>query len=252
MFTTSYLTAGSGRPLVFLHGAYGNQPLPLFDILAKNFEVIAPWHPGWGANSPGDIEQIDDVIDLALYYQDFFDALGLDRPVLVGHSLGGMLGAEVAALCSPCLSRLVLIAPIGLWRDDAPIPDFFTLSPQALAPLVWADPGSPAAQAMLAQPDSQEEMARRMLERAQALAAAGKFIWPIPDKGLKKRIHRIKIPTLLIWGEEDKLAPPVYAGDFQEEILGSQLTTIPNASHMVMVEQQDRVADAIVRFAREE
>jgi pimeloyl-ACP methyl ester carboxylesterase len=105
---------------------------------------------------------------------------------------------------------------------------------------------------MLAQPDSQEEMARRMLERAQALAAAGKFIWPIPDKGLKKRIHRIKTPTLLIWGEEDKLAPPVYAGDFQDKILGSQLTTIPNASHMVMVEQQDRVADGIVKFAREE
>jgi pimeloyl-ACP methyl ester carboxylesterase len=251
-FTTSYLTGGSGQPLVFLHGAYGNQPLPLFDRLAESFEVFAPWHPGWGADSPDDIEHIDDVIDLALYYQDFFDALGLIGPVLVGHSLGGMLAAEIAALCSPCVSRLVLIAPIGLWRDDAPIPDFFTLGPQALAPLIWADPESPAAQAMLAQPDSQEEMARRMLERAQALAAAGKFIWPIPDKGLKKRIHRIKTPTLLLWGEEDKLASPVYAQDFQQKIPGSQLVAIPDASHMVMVEQQDRVAEEIVKFAREE
>jgi pimeloyl-ACP methyl ester carboxylesterase len=252
MFTTSYLTAGRGRPLVFLHGAYGNQPLPLFDALAEHFTVYAPWHPGWGADSPDDIEKVDDVIDLALYYQDFFDALGLDRPVLVGHSLGGMLAAEVAALCSPCVSRLVLIAPIGLWREDAPIPDIFTMGPQALAPLVWADPESPMAQAMLAQPDSQEETARRMLERAQALAAAGKFIWPIPDKGLKKRIHRIKTPTLILWGEQDKLAAPVYAQDFQEKIRGSQLVMIPNGSHMVMLEQQDRVVDEIVRFARED
>jgi len=252
MFTTSYLTAGRGRPLVFLHGAGGNQPLPLFDTLAENFQVIAPWHPGWGTDSPDDLQHLDDVIDLALYYQDFFDALGLDRPVLVGHSLGGMVAAEVAAFCSPCVSRLVLIAPIGLWREDAPIPDIFTMSPQALAPLVWADPQSPAAQAMQVQPDSQEEMARRMLERAQALAAAGKFIWPIPDKGLKKRIHRIKTPTLLLWGEQDKLAPAIYAQDFQEKIPGSQLVTIPNASHMVMIEQQNRVATEIVKFAREE
>src|SRR5262245_57624926 len=133
-FTTPYLTAGSGPPLVFLHGAYGNQPLPLFDMLAERFTVCAPWPPGWAG------ESLDDVIDLALYYQDFFDALGLERPVLVGHSLGGMIAAETAALCSPCISKLVLIAPMGLWREDAPIPDIFTMGPQSLAPLVWSDP----------------------------------------------------------------------------------------------------------------
>ncbi|MGH2585899.1 MAG: alpha/beta fold hydrolase [Dehalococcoidia bacterium] len=252
MFTTSYLTGGRGRPLVFLHGAYGNAPLPLFDLLAENFTVYAPWHPGWGAESPDDLDHLDDVIDLALYYQDFFDALGLDRPVLVGHSFGGMVAAETAALCSPCLSRLVLIAPIGLWRDEAPIPDIFTMSPKDLVPLVFNDPESPIAQQMLTPPDSQEEMAKRMLERAQALAATGKFIWPIPDKGLKKRIHRVKTPTLILWGETDKLAPPVYAQDFHEKIAGSQLVMLPDASHMVMVEQGPPVAEEIARFAREE
>jgi pimeloyl-ACP methyl ester carboxylesterase len=144
---------------------------------------------------------------------------------------------------------LVLIAPIGLWREDAPIPDIFTMGPQSLAPLIWSDPESPLAQAMLAQPDSQDEINRRQLERAQALAAAGKFIWPIPDKGLKKRIHRIKAPTLIVWGEDDKLASPVYAGDFQRAIAGSKLVTVPNASHLVLVEAGPRVAEEIVRFA---
>jgi pimeloyl-ACP methyl ester carboxylesterase len=252
MFTTPYLVAGSGRPLVFLHGAYGNQELPLFGTLAEHFTVYAPWHPGWAPESPDDLHHLDDVVDLALYYQDFFEALGLERPVLVGHSLGGMFAAETAALCSPCVSRLVLIAPIGLWRDDAPIPDIFTMGPQELAPLVWSDPASPMAQAMLAQPESQEEQNRRILERQQSLAAAGKFIWPIPDKGLKKRIHRIKTPTLLIWGEDDKLASPVYADDFRRGIPQAQLVTVRNASHLVLVEQGDRVAQEIVKFAREE
>jgi len=251
-FTTPYLTGGSGRPLVFLHGAYGNQPLPLFDRLAERFTVYAPWHPGWAAESPDDLEHLDDIIALALYYQDFFDALGLAQPILAGHSFGAMVAAETAALCSPCISRLVLIAPMGLWRDDAPIPDIFTMGPAVLAPLVWSDPESPMAQAMLTQPDSDEELARRQLERAQALAAAGKFIWPIPDKGLKKRIHRIKTPTLLLWGEDDKLVPAIYAEEFRRSIPQAQFVTVPNASHMVMMEQADRVAAEIVRFAREE
>ncbi len=137
LLTTKYLTAGRGRPLVFLHGAGGHPgALPLFDRLAERFTVYAPWHPGWGEPAE-DLDHLDDVIDLALYYHDFFDALELPRPVVVGHSLGGMIAAEAAALCSPCMARLVLIAPAGLWRDDAPIPDFFTMGPQSLAPLLW-------------------------------------------------------------------------------------------------------------------
>jgi len=252
MFTTPYLVGGTGRPLVFLHGAYGNQELPIFGKLAEHFTVYVPWHPGWAPESPDDLERLDDVIDLALYYQDFFEVLGLERPVLVGHSLGGMFAAETAALCSPCVSRLVLIAPIGFWRDEAPIPDIFTMGPQQLVPLVWSNPESPMAQAMLTAPESQEEQNRRILERQQSLAATGKFIWPIPDKGLKKRIHRVKAPTLLIWGEDDKLVPPVYAEDFRRGIPQARLVTVPDASHLVMVEQADRVAEEIVAFARDD
>lgn len=250
-FLTRYLTAGEGPPLVYLHAAGGLQgPLPLFEKLAAHFTVYAPWHPGWGER-PEDLDHVDDVIDLALYYQDLFEALGLDRPILVGHSFGGMVAAEVAALCSPCLSRLVLIAPIGLWRDDAPIPDIFTMGPQELASLLWHDLESPAAQQMLARPQSDEEAAAAMIARIQALAATGKFIWPIPDKGLKKRIHRITAPTLILWGESDTLVPTVYAHEFHDRIRGSRVQIIAKAAHMLPVEQADRVAEAIIEFARD-
>lgn len=249
MFETEYMQGGSGAPLVFLHGTAGSMSLPVLDTLAQSFTVYAPTHPGWNERAE-DLDHLDDVIDMGLYYQDFFDALGIKKPLLVGHSLGGMFAAETAALCSPCISRLVLIAPVGLWRDDTPIPDIFTMGPGAMAPLVWHDLEHPVAKAMMTPPETQEQTAQAMLGRAQSLAATGKFIWPIPDKGLKKRIHRINVPTLLVWGESDKLVPPVYGTEFQQRIAGSKLVTIPNASHMVLVEQADRVADEIRRFAQ--
>jgi pimeloyl-ACP methyl ester carboxylesterase len=252
MFSTRYYQGGSGRPLVYLHAAGGLQaPLPLFDRLAEHFTVYAPVHPGWGTN-PDDLMHVDDAIDMALYYQDFFDAVGIERPVVVGHSIGGMFGAELAAICSPCLSRLVLLCPAGLWRDDVPIPDFFTMQPPEMMKLVWHDVESPIAKAAMTPPESQEAMAEMMIARAQSLAAAGKFLWPIPDKGLKKRIHRIKTPTLILWGESDKLIPPAYAEEFHQKIAGSVLKMIPEASHMLPVEQMERVAQEIVNFAREE
>lgn len=250
MFTTQYLQGGSGQPLLFLHGAGGmSGPTPLLDRLAERFTVYAPWHPGFGP-SVDDLDKIDDLLDLSLYYQDLLDALGLERPVVVGHSFGGMIAAEMAAICSPCLDKLVLIAPAGLWRDDVPVADFFTMSPSTMAPLIWHDPESPVAKAASTPPETQEQTMAAMLARAQAMAAAGKFLWPIPDKGLKKRIHRIKAPTLILWGESDGLVPAVYAEDFHQKIAGSQLTMIPEAAHMVVLEQAEKVAQAIIEFAR--
>jgi pimeloyl-ACP methyl ester carboxylesterase len=250
LFTSAYQVGGSGPPLVFLHGA--GMPAgvnPTMAKLADHFTVYAPIHPGWG-ETPEEIDHIDDIIDFALYYQDFFDAVGIERPVVVGHSLGGMLAAEIAALCSPCISKLVLVAPVGLWRDDLPIPDIFTMGPQQLAPIVWHDLESPAAKAMLTPPETPEAQAQALLARAQSMAAAGKFLWPIPDKGLKKRIHRISVPTLILWGESDQLAPAGYAHEFNQKIKHSQLQLIPAASHMVLVEQPAACAEAILSFAK--
>ena len=209
LFNLELAQAGSGDPLLFLHGSGGVRWGPYLDMLAEQFTVYVPSHPGFG-ESDG-LDHIDDILDLALFYHDVMDELGLESAHLVGHSLGGMLAAEMAALCSHRVRRLVLANPVGLWRDEEPVVDFFALTPSEYVRHVYHDPESPAAKEALAPPDSQDAMMEAMYQRLQSLSAAGKFLWPIPDKGLKRRIHRIKTPTLIVWGESDRLVPPSYA-----------------------------------------
>lgn len=238
--------AGQGEPVVFLHGAGGLLWDPFLDALSDRFTVYAPYLPGTG-NSSG-LENIRDLWDLVLGYYDLFDKLGLESANVVGHSLGGMIAAELAANDQSRVRSLVLIAPAGLWRDDTPIPDIFATLPEELGPLVVADPNSPVAQMMRQMPEDLDQRMEMMIARIQNMQAAAKFLWPIPDKGLKFRIHRIKAPTLLLWGRQDRLIAPVYGEDFQRQIPGSKLTLIENASHLVTVEQTPQVIAAIDSF----
>jgi pimeloyl-ACP methyl ester carboxylesterase len=246
-FRTLVRSAGAGDALVFLHGAGGLRGWPPFlEALTRSFRVIAPEHPGFG-QSEG-LEHLDDVVDLALYYTEFFDALGLDEPYVVGHSLGGMIAAEVAAIAPQRVDKLVLIAPVGLWLDEHPVLDFFAATPEELAAAIFHDPSSPVAREMMALPSEPEAQLEATLERTKNLSAAGKFLWPIPDKGLKKRIHRIAAPTLLLWGASDRLVPPVYGEAFLKHIDGAQLAVFRGASHMLPFEKPEEVVEAITDF----
>ena len=246
MFKAHMLQGGSGDPLLFLHGTDGLREGAYLDQLAEHFTVYAPWHPGFGP-SEGD-EHIDDIIDLALYYHDLMDALGLESAHVVGHSMGGMLAAELAALCSHRVRRLVLANPIGFWRDDDPVLDFFTLAPKQLAPYEWHNPESEAMQEAYPTPEGGEAMAEMMFERMRALASATKYLWPIPDRGLKRRIHRITSPTLIVWGESDRLVPPSYAEDFRSRIRDAQVVILPECGHMPMFEKRDDFVALVTEF----
>ncbi|MGH7806189.1 MAG: alpha/beta fold hydrolase, partial [Candidatus Binatia bacterium] len=131
--------AGKGAPLLFLHGAGGIfQENPFLDALAERYHVLAPEWPGYG-ESKGE-EQLEDMLDFTLHGWDVVDALGLERPHLVGHSMGGMIAAEMACIAPNDLAKLVLIGPAGLWLDEHPIPDLYSLFPVELAPLLSHDP----------------------------------------------------------------------------------------------------------------
>lgn len=246
-FTTVVQWGGRGAPLLFLHGAGGPMVgAPFLDELAKYFTVYAPAHPGFG---PGEgIEHLDEILDLTLYYLDFLDELQIDRPHVVGHSMGGMLAAEMAALAPYRLHRLVLVGAAGLWLEDTPIPDFFTFKPPQLLEAALHDPTGPLGQMLLKQFESPE----MQMEMYRCLASAGKFLWPIPDKGLKKRIHRIQLPTLLLWGASDKLIPPVYGEAFLQAIPGARLVTLPHSGHLPMLEEPDAFVQAVTGFLLEE
>jgi pimeloyl-ACP methyl ester carboxylesterase len=247
MFSVHLRRGGSGDPFVFLHGAGGQAAIePWMETLAERYEVIVPEHPGWGSSTG--IDHLDDVIDMALFYHDLFDTLGLASVNLAGGSLGGMFAAEIAALAPSYVRKLVLVDPAGLWLDEAPMADFFIMTPQELGKAIWADPEAAAARMPQIDPEDREAQAKATLTREKAMSATGKFIWPIADKGLKKRIHRIKAPTLIVWGEQDGLIPPVYGPLFQKSISGSKLVTIPNAGHVPMVEQPDAFVKAVSDF----
>ncbi|GBD24481.1 MAG TPA: alpha/beta hydrolase [Gemmataceae bacterium] len=250
MFKPRVYRAGKGEPLLWLHGAGGMAQgfTPDLEALAERYEVIAPVHPGWD-DTPG-LEHLDDVHDMVVYYQDFCDAIGLTSFYLAGHSLGGMFAAELAAARPDMVRKLVLVAPVGLWMDETPVTDMFILLPQELPQYLVADPSNlpPALQELFRPPADADEMAERMYRQIANFAATGKFIWPIPDKGLKKRIHRIKAPTLILWGDGDRLVPPAYGELFHRLIPNSQLAVIPGAGHLLPLEKTEEYVREVTAF----
>lgn len=239
---------GSGPALVFLHGPWGLAWDPFLDELAKSFTVHAPEHPGTTPETPDDVYQLDGLWDLVLCYDELLAALGVDNAALVGHSFGGMLACELAAAYPARVRRLALIAPLGFWRDGDRVVNWMMLDPARLPEYVFRDPKSEAARRMFgtgADPDAATEARVRL---AWGMGATGKFIWPIPDKGLKKRIHRVTAPALLIWGKEDRLVPPVYADEFTRRLRGARVQTVDGAGHVPHLEQPDVVARMVREF----
>ena len=159
------------------------------------------------------------------------DELGIERAHVVGHSYGGMLAAELAAHRPEKVSRLVLVSSLGLWLEEAPISDFFILTPEERAQALWHNPESDAAKRALSVAEDPEAQREAELNQVQTLATVGKFIWPIPDRGLSKRIHRLTMPTLLVWGESDSMVPPEYGRAFQHLLPKSTLRVIEKCGH---------------------
>jgi pimeloyl-ACP methyl ester carboxylesterase len=243
-----YLEGGSGQPLVFLHGAGGvTADDPFLTKLAESFHVYAPLIPGYGDSE--ECHEIRDMLDFTLHTWDVVDALGLKDPVLVGHSMGGMIAAEMAAVCPNDVSRLGLIAPAGLWLDDHPIADIFVKLPYEMPALLYHDEAAGAAKLTTGLAlDDPKFLQSFLVTNARQLGMAGRLLFPIPERGLSERLYRVKAKTILIWGDSDKLVSPVYAHEFKRLIKGSQLVSIPEAGHMVLAEKTRETVAAIQRL----
>jgi pimeloyl-ACP methyl ester carboxylesterase len=237
------LSAGEGDPIVYLHGAGGLFWDPFLDGLAEGHQVLAPEHPGSG-QSQG-VEHVEDVWDLVLHYNELLDELGVGRATLLGHSFGGMVAAEIAANNPERVERVVLIAPIGLWLDEHPVPDISGIPPEQLPGLVLADPDGPLAE-LLPAPDPGDPEA--LLVASNSMASVLQFIWPLPDKGLRKRLYRLRTPTLLVWGAQDRLVDPVYGQAFLAAIADARLEVVAGAGHLPQLEQQEVVAALVADF----
>ncbi len=242
------LEAGSGMPVVFFHGAGGLlADNPFLDRLAARYHVFAPELPGYG-ESTGE-ELLEDMLDFTLHGWDVVDALGLTRPHLVGHSMGGMIAAEMAAIAPHDLDRLALVAAAGLWIEEHPIPDIFALLPGQLVELLFRDPEQ--GQALLTGGvdfSDMEAFKAFYLGQQRRLAMAGKILFPIPNRRVSKRLYRVTAKTLVLWGEGDRLIVPAYAQRWARLIPGAQVQMIPDAGHMLPYEQPQAFVDALARF----
>jgi pimeloyl-ACP methyl ester carboxylesterase len=242
--TQEVYRAGGGRPLVFLHGVecYRGEDA-LVAALARRYAVVAPVVPGYA--DVADAVELRDARDLALHYDSLLETLGMDDALLIGHSFGGMIAAEIAAHVPRRVARLVLIAPLGLWHDDYPVADLAARTPPEMQEMLWG--GAASRPAAGAAPANDADGLERMVAAMNGLATFAKFTWPIPDKGLRRRLHRIAANTLVIWGEQDAFVPARYADDFVAGVPRARKRLYPG-SHMLPYERPGDIVDAIAEL----
>jgi pimeloyl-ACP methyl ester carboxylesterase len=245
-FHIPVLEGGSGAAVLFLHGTNGLQPDRFLNLLSDRFHVIAPTHPGFGEATGS--QHLLDLWDLLIYYLDFLDQEGLRNLPVVAHSLGAMVALELAALQPERFTRLALIAPLGLWNPEHPVADIFAMTPSELAALTYCDPHSEIARAAAQVPHEPDAFVQYMLERAKAMSTSAKYLFPIPNRGLHKRLHRVRVPVQLVWGECDRIVPPAYAEDFRRYLPQAEVAVLPRAGYLPQEEQPEALAETVTAF----
>ncbi len=235
--------AGAGAPpLVFLHGAGGHTGWMAFlEELSTRFEVFAPEHPGFGQSD--DPPWLDEAGDLAYFHLDLLAALGLDRVHLMGTSLGGWIAAELAVRSTAHLASLTLVSAVGITANGEPIPDIFRMPVEENLRRFYADPKRASRRlGDLAKADM--SIVAKNRATVMRLAYRPRFHNP----ALAKWLHRIDVPTLLLWGAEDGLVPPAFGEAYQALIPGARLTVLPQAGHAPFDEQKDAFLAAFLDF----
>jgi pimeloyl-ACP methyl ester carboxylesterase len=247
-FEAKVKVGGSGPPLLYLHAAAGPIWDPFVEGLCERYTVYAPHHPGTGETVRESIYAVESLWDLLLIYDEILDALNLSTVRVVGTSFGGMMACEIAAHRPERVTKLITLDPIGLWRDDAPVAQYMLMTPEQLVTTLYKHLDSPAVQAALQMPSDPKQVAVATADLVWALGATGKFVWPIPDKGLKKRLHRVKAPTMIVWGEDDALISPVYAEEFATRIANSRIEIIKDCGHVPQVERLEVLGPMVKGF----
>lgn len=237
---------GSGPPLLFLHG-FEQHPgdAPFLQRLAQSHSVYAPELPGYGESTGFD--SIHDIFDVAMRFRRLVENLGTGPLDVIGHCLGGMIAGEFAATSPHLVRKLVLVDAWGLWIDETQPADPFTLNPDQLKQAKWHDPASAERETSITQPDPDNPNVA-MLLRQQNLGVATKFMWPIADRGLRRRLPYVSIPTLIVHGESDGLIPSAYADEFARLLPNAEVAHIGEAGHLPQVEREDEFIAAVEAF----
>ena len=226
---------GSGPALLFIHGFEGPMDAPFIESLGSDHRVVLPTHPGFGGTQS--IRALQDIHNVAIVYEGILDALDIDTADVVGHSLGAMFAAELAAVAPQRVRSLVLVSPIGIWSDDHPAPDVLSAGGSYLTRMLWADPEHTATAGTTTP-----------VERTANLAAAGNYMWPLPDRGLRDRAYRLTMPVHIVRGDADGLVGEAQVADWKGMIPAATVHTIGGAGHFPMLEKPDDFTTLVSRL----
>jgi pimeloyl-ACP methyl ester carboxylesterase len=238
---------GRGRPLLFLHPGIGlDGAAPVLDRLAGRARVIAPSHPGFGASEQP--RAFDTVDDLAYFYLDLIDQLDLTDTIVVGVSLGAWIAAEIAVKSTQRISHLVLANAVGIKvgnRETRDIADIFAITETQFNELAFFDPKL-AARDYAAMPEAEVRVVARNRE------ATARYGWSpyMHNPKLKSRLHRIRIPTLMLWGTADRILSETYGRAYCAAIPSARFEQIERAGHFPHIEQPDEFARRIFAFTQ--
>ncbi len=239
---------GRGKPLLFLHPEIGIEPVsPVLDQLASRTRVLAPTHPGFGRSEQP--RSFDTVDDLAYFYLDLLEQLDLRQIIVVGVSLGGWIAAEIAIKSSERLSHLVLANAVGIKvgdRETRDIVDIYAIPESEYVQLAYFNPDV-GIHDYKTMPDAQ------VLAAARNREATARYAWSpyMHDPKLRGRLHRIRIPTLVLWGANDRILSEPYGRAYCAAITGARFELIERAGHFPHLEQPEIFADRIFSFVEE-
>ena len=237
---------GRGAPLLMLHGEdTASRWLPFHDSLAERFQVILPDHPGFGRSAQPD--WLDTIQDLAYSYLELVTALGLECVRVVGESFGGWLAAALAIAQPERIERLALVGPLGFKPPGLILPDLFAMSPEEWSAMTLEDE-------TLAAREAEGLRVRENLERhLRDRATLARLAWTphLHDPKLPVWLHRIRLPTLLVWGRQDRVVPPAVADAWLERLPDARLVVIEQAGHLPHLERPAEAARIVGDFLAE-
>jgi pimeloyl-ACP methyl ester carboxylesterase len=247
---TQVLRKGNGNPVLYLHSATGETWWTDFDeaLAGAGFDVIHPAHPGF--ESSEGLAEIEDVHDLAFHTLDLLDALAVERTAVVGSSMGGWLAAELAVYAPERVTKLVLADAAGL---GSPTVDMWAVKPPDLAEVLFADQEHWMAQ-LLRAIDLETSMppAEILMPLLQSMEAGARIGWNpyMHDPKLPGRLHRVRAPTLVVWGERDEFVPRAQGERYAELIPGARLEVLPACGHLPVLEKPEELGRLVAAFLR--
>jgi pimeloyl-ACP methyl ester carboxylesterase len=239
----TYSERGAGHPFLLLHGGAGPLSVTAFaDLFARSesARVITPTHPGFAGTARPEL--LANPRGLAALYVAFLDQLDLSDVTLIGNSVGGWIAAEMALLGSPRIARVVLVDAVGVDVPGHPVADFFSLTMDQVAALSYHDPIAFRIDVAAMPPAQREAMAGN---RAALATYAGTAM---TDATLQDRLQGVHIPTLVLWGDADRIVDTEYGRAFAAAIPGARFQLLPETGHVPQIETPQQLLEAIRAF----